>query len=50
MMKRVLSLILVLAMVLSCAPNVFAVVNLTEPAVTEQSELAPVVGAAQAPA
>ena len=50
MMKRVLSLILVLAMVLSCTPNVFAVVNLTEPAVTEQSELAPVVGAAQVPA
>ena len=50
MMKRVLSLILVLAMVFSCVPNAFAVVNLTEPVVTEQSELEPAVGAAQAPA
>ena len=50
MMKRVLSLILVLAMVFSCVPNAFAVVNLTEPVVTEQSELDPAVGAAQAPA
>ena len=49
-MKRVLSLILVLAMVFSCVPNAFAVVNLTEPVVTEQSELEPAVGAAQAPA
>ena len=50
MMKRVLSLILVMAMVFGCVPNAFAVVNLTNSSVAEQNELEPAVGITEAPA
>ena len=50
MMKRVLSLILALVMIISCAPNAFAAVSLTHNSATEQNELEPVPGIAQAPA
>ena len=50
MMKRVLSLILVLTMVFGCVPNAFAVVNLTDNTAVQQSELESVSGAAQATA
>ena len=50
MMKRVLSLILVLALVLGCAPGAFAAVNLTNNSATEQAELEPAVGITEAPA
>ena len=50
MMKRVLSLILVMALVFGCVPNAFAVVNLTNNAAAEQNELEPAVGITEAPA
>ena len=50
MMKRVLSLILALVMVISCAPHAFAAVSLTDNSAAEQIELEPVTGTAQAPA
>ena len=50
MMKRVLSLILVMALVFGCVPNAFAVVNLTNNSAAEQNELEPAVGITEAPA
>ena len=48
MKKRVLALILVLAMVLGCAPSAFAAVPLTNNSyVAEQNKLAPSTGLAE---